>query len=65
MNDSPPIDNDFKCPQCGSDCFVLFEGYCKPCRDERQQRLDDFNLSFSEWEKMNSDQKEQRIKNAI
>lgn len=41
------------------------EGYCESCRDERQGQLDDHNHSFAEWEKMTSDQKEQRIKNAI
>ncbi len=65
MNGDTPIDNDFECPQCGSDCFELYDGYCQPCRDERQQQLDDHNFRFSEWERLTADQKEQRIKNTL
>lgn len=50
------------CPQCGEECDQLTEGYCERCRDQRQQQLDDHNFSFSEWESLTADQKEQRIK---
>ena len=60
--------SESKCPQCGMSTSMAEmwanEGYCRSCCQENQFRLDQHNAEFDEWNQLNKQQREQRIKDA-
>ena len=53
------------CPQCGDETERLYEGYCLECAAENQAELTEHLISFEEWEKLSSSEREKRIKEAV
>jgi len=56
---------DVYCPCCGLDTPQLFEGYCKPCLEEKQQQLDTHNNQYDRWGKLSYEQRNYEISRAI
>lgn len=56
---------EFYCPCCGLDTLQLFEGYCKPCLEEKQYQLDTHNNQYDRWGKLNYEQLNSEIRGAI
>ena len=57
----------FDCPSCGEptpeDEFA--EGYCVPCRDDRQHALDLHNAQFDQWQRLSDDERREAIRREI
>jgi hypothetical protein len=56
---------DVYCPCCGLDTPQLFEGYCKPCLEEKQYQLDTHNNHYDRWGKLDYKQRNAEISKAI
>ena len=56
---------DVYCHCCGLDTPQLFEGYCKPCLEEKQYQLDTHNNHYDRWGKLNYEQRNAEIISAI
>jgi len=56
---------DVYCPCCGLDTPQLFEGYCKPCLEEKQYQLDTHNNQYDRWGKLTYEQRNVEISGAI
>lgn len=64
-NDLSNVLSDIYCPCCGLDTPQLFEGYCKPCLEERQYQLDTHNNQYDIWGKLSYEQRNDEISKAI
>lgn len=54
----------YHCPQCGEETETLREGYCEPCRDERQAALNLHNAEYDRWQKMSDQERAAAIRRA-
>lgn len=54
----------FYCPRCGEETETLNEGYCEPCRNERQRELDEHNAQYDSWRRKTPAQREAAIREA-
>jgi hypothetical protein len=64
-NDNNRFLEDYYCPCCGLDTDQLYEGYCKPCLNQKQYDLDTYNNSYDRWGKLTDEQRNNEIIAAI
>lgn len=60
-NDDNHLLVDFYCPCCGLDAEQLYEGYCKPCLEQKQYELDTHNNQYDRWSKLSYEQRNAEI----
>jgi len=53
------------CPQCGDNTHELHEGCCEQCWNENQAALDRHNQEYDHWNRMDSERREQAIREAM
>lgn len=58
-------EHDFYCPACGEGTDTLYDGYCEPCREDRQARLHAHNFHYDRWQKLSPAQRDAEIKAAL